>query len=111
MARLDARIAAGEDSPALWSAAAAAVRASDQKEANRRDVRAIRGPTPDPDACRRLLEQPEEPASVFAAMNAVQLTDGPQMVAALHDWALGRGLDEAACDALFPSTPDATEAA
>lgn len=109
--RIDARIADGEDIPALWSAAAEAVRDSDPREATRRDVRAIRGPAPDPAACKRLLGQPDAPSSVFAAINAVQLTDDPRMVAALHNWALGRGLDKTACNALFPSGPDATEAA
>jgi hypothetical protein len=104
LASIDARIAAGEDTPALWSAAASALNGTDQGEANRRDVRAIRGPAPDRAACVRLLRQPDDPASVFAAMNAVQLGDGPALTEALHDWALGRGLDRDACAALFSPT-------
>lgn len=94
-----ARIAQGEDSPSLWSAAAAA--APDGREARRHAVRAIRGPAPDRAACLRLLGEPEAPESVFAALNALSSPPDRQLQAALSRWAEGRGLDPAASAALF----------
>ncbi|MEL6349681.1 MAG: sulfotransferase, partial [Myxococcota bacterium] len=109
-APLQARIDRGESSPQLWfEAGEAALQARDQKRAVSHFVRAIRGQAIDRRAVLRLLEMPDAPESVFAAMNAERMM-APDMRAALTRWASGRGLDEAASRALFAPKSE-TEAA
>lgn len=96
---LAARIARGEDSPALWAAASAST--TDARDARRHAVRAVRGPQPDRSACLRLLATPSAPESVFAALNALEMPPDAATRQALRAWAIERGLDPRASAALF----------